>query len=121
MRLTILINGSDPTVNHDFALVWIDLDQKRWSRESHDGVNLPSWGEVRVAGEETALCAPQNDTPLCVMRGLSLSNAQEIQPGERNGDARWSGNGAQGEAAWQWRLQAVDRKTIRAANSLFSC
>jgi hypothetical protein len=119
MRLTILINGSDPAVNHEFALVWIDLDQQRWSRESHEGVDLPSWGEVRAEGDETVLCAPQTDAPLCVMRGLSLSKRQEILL--RHGDASWSDNGACTETAWQWRLQAVDRKSVCAANSLFAC
>ncbi|MEM5450693.1 MULTISPECIES: DUF3564 family protein [Paraburkholderia] len=119
MRLTILINGSDPAVNHEFALVWIDLDQKRWSRESHEGVDLPSWGDVRAGGDETVLCAPQTDAPLCIMRGLSLNERQEVHSG--HGDASWPDNSACRETAWQWRLQAVDRKSVRAANSLFAC
>lgn len=119
MRLTILINGSNPVVNQEFALVWIDLDQRRWSRESHTGVNLPSWGDVRADGDGTALCAPQTDAPLCIMRGLRVDRRQEIHPG--HGDASWSSNRACNETAWQWRLQAVDRKPVRAANSLFAC
>jgi hypothetical protein len=121
MRLTILING--PVVKHEFALVWIDLDQQRWSRESHEGVNLPSWGAVRTDNGETVLCAPRSDTPLCIIRGLNVSKRQEIHSG--HGDASWSdkgvSNGARSEAAWQWRLQAVDHKSVRAANSLFAC
>jgi hypothetical protein len=119
MRLTILINGSDPSVHHDFALVWIDLDQQRWSRESHAGVDLPSWGDVRAEGDETVLCAPQNDTPVCIMRGLGLSAGQAIDSGK--GDASWTGNNARNETAWQWRLQAIDRKSVRAEHALFAC
>jgi hypothetical protein len=119
MRLTILINGSDPSVNHDFALVWIDLDQQRWSRESHEGVDLPSWGDVRAHGDETVLCAPQNDTPVCIMRGLGLNKGPEI--GSDQGDASWADHHARNATSWQWRLQAIDRKSVHAANSLFAC
>jgi hypothetical protein len=44
MRLTILINGSDPTVNHDYAVLWLDTEQHRWSRESHQGITQISGG-----------------------------------------------------------------------------
>ena len=27
MRLTILINGPDPTVNHDYAVLWLDTKE----------------------------------------------------------------------------------------------
>ena len=56
MRLTILINGSDPTVNHDYAVLWLDTEQHRWSREAHEGVHLPPWGELRDSDGVTALC-----------------------------------------------------------------
>ena len=117
MRLTVLING--PVVKHEFALVWIDLDEQRWSRESHEGVNLPSWGAVRANNGETVLCMPQSEVPLCIMRGLNLNKWQEICAG--HGDASWSENGACNASTWQWRVQAVDRKSVRAANSLFAC
>ncbi len=48
MRLTILINGSDPTVNHDYAVLWLDTDEHRWSREAHEGIDLPPWGGVVI-------------------------------------------------------------------------
>lgn len=41
MRLTILINGSDPTVSHDYAVLWLDTEEHRWSREAHQGIDLP--------------------------------------------------------------------------------
>jgi hypothetical protein len=118
MRLTILINGSDPTVNHDYAVLWLDTDQRRWSRESHDGINLPEWGELRDADGVTSLCAPRDDAPLCTLRGLHVNRRQEIS--SAHGDATWSCKSSHRPMQGQWRLQAVDRKVVRAEHSLFA-
>jgi hypothetical protein len=78
MRLTILINGSDPTVNHDYAVLWLDMDERVWSRESHDGIDLPPWGEMCCEDGVTTLCAPSEDVPLCTLRGLHINRHQQV-------------------------------------------
>jgi hypothetical protein len=118
MRLTVLINGPDPTVNHHFALIWIDLDEHRWSRESHQGVELPSWGDVYTEGCATVLSAPRAKSPLCIMQGLSVNRQQQVQSSQ--GDASWSSNGTSDLTAWQWRLQAVERNAVRAEKAVFA-
>ncbi|MCP3727522.1 DUF3564 domain-containing protein [Paraburkholderia sp. CNPSo 3272] len=118
MRLTILINGPDPSINHDFALVWLDTEEHRWSRESHEGVELPSWGEIRESGGQTALCAPGGDTPLCTIQGLCLTPRQQI--GAAQGQATWSSSRSPTPVSGYWRLQAVDRGPVRAADALFA-
>jgi len=118
MRLTILINGSDPTVNHDYAVLWLDTEQHRWSRESHAGIELPEWGELRDAGEVTALCAPSADAPLCTLRGLHVDRHQQISTSQ--GDATWSSGRSPAPMNGYWRLQAVDRQPVRAEDSLFA-
>lgn len=118
MRLTILINGPDPTVNHDYAVLWLDTEQQRWSRESHDGVDLPEWGELRDADGVTALCAPSTEEPLCTLRGLHVDRRQQVSKSQ--GDATWSRAASHAPMSGFWRLQAVDRQAIRAENSLFA-
>ncbi|WP_322046451.1 DUF3564 family protein [Paraburkholderia sp. J67] len=118
MRLTILINHPERTTNSDFALVWVDTRQKRWSRESHQGVDLPSWGEIHESDGQIVLCAPASDRPLCTIGGLSVTRSQEIGP--TRGEVIWPSNGAQARRPNYWRLQAVDRETICAADSLFA-
>jgi len=118
MRLTILINGPDPTVNHDYAVLWLDTDQRRWSRESHDGINLPAWGELHDQDGVTALCAPLEAAPLCQLRGLHVNRRQEISAS--HGDATWACEPSRGPMEGQWRLQAVDRMAVRAENALFA-
>jgi hypothetical protein len=53
------------------------------------------------------------------MRGLGLNKGPEI--GSDQGDASWADHHARNETSWQWRLQAIDRKSVHAANSLFAC
>jgi hypothetical protein len=117
MRLTILINGSDPTVNHDYAVLWLDTDEHRWSRESHQGIDLPAWGELHDAGNVTALCAPSEAEPLCTLRGLHVDRKQRISATQ--GDAAWSSASARAQMTGYWRLQAVDRQHVLAEHRLF--
>jgi hypothetical protein len=117
MRLTILINGSDPTVNHDYAVLWLDTDEHRWSREAHDGIDLPPWGELLDTDGVTTLCAPSTDVPLCTLRGLHVDRKQHVSSAQ--GAAHWTGVPARVPAAGYWRLQAVDRQSVRAEHRVF--
>ena len=118
MRLTILINSPERTVDPDFALVWLDTREKRWSRESHYGVDLPTWGEIRESDGQTVLCAPASDRPLCTISGLTLTRLQEVSTTQ--GTAIWPSSELQAQGPGHWRLQAVDRESIHAADSLFA-
>jgi len=117
MRLTILINGSDPTVNHDYAVLWLDTDQHRWSRESHEGIDIPPWGEMHDADGVTTLCAPSNDAPLCTLRGLHVDRKQGVSAAQ--GSAAWSSAQAHTQTTGYWRLQAVDRQPVHAEHGVF--
>ncbi|CAB3803958.1 hypothetical protein LMG28688_05878 [Paraburkholderia caffeinitolerans] len=118
MRLTILIKCPARTVNPDFALVWLDTREKRWSRESHQGVDLPAWGELQESDGQTVLCAPASDRPLCTISGLSVTRRQEISATQ--GQAIWPSSVVQTQRPGHWRLQAVDHESIVAADSLFA-
>ncbi|SEI64425.1 DUF3564 domain-containing protein [Paraburkholderia diazotrophica] len=117
MRLTILINGSDPTVNHDYAVLWLDTDERRWSREAHDGIDLPPWGELHDEGGVTKLCAPSADAPLCTLNGLHVDRRQQVSSAQ--GSAAWSSDRTRSPMNGFWRLQAVDRLPVHAEHSVF--
>ncbi|ADG19001.1 hypothetical protein QF000_004440 [Paraburkholderia atlantica] len=117
MRLTILINGSDPTVSHDYAVLWLDTDEHRWSREAHQGIDLPPWGELRDENGVTTLCAPSADAPLCTLRGLHVDRKERVSAAQ--GAAAWTALRTRKATSGFWRLQAVDRQKTRAENSVF--
>jgi hypothetical protein len=117
MRLTILINCSDPTVSHDYAVLWLDTEENRWSREAHEGIDFPAWGEVRDDAGVTVLCAPSTATPVCTLRGLHINRKQQVSSAQ--GAADWSCASAGSPKRGYWRLQAVDRQPVHAENRVF--
>jgi hypothetical protein len=118
MRLTILINGSDPTVNHDYAVLWLDTDQQRWSREAHAGVDLPEWGELKCNGATTVLSGSTSTRPLCILHDLNVTRREEVN--HADGIADMPPEISHMQVGWHWRLQAVDRAQVRAASALFA-
>ncbi|WP_043285369.1 DUF3564 family protein [Paraburkholderia oxyphila] len=118
MRLTILINGPDPTVNHDYAVLWLDTDEQRWSREAHAGINLPQWGEIQSCVCTTLLSGPGSTEPLCVLHDLYLTRREEVS--RADGIATLTHDAQPGQTDWHWHLQAVDRTRIHADSALFA-
>ena len=117
MRLTIFINSSDPKVNHEYAVLWLDTDEHIWSRESHEGIDLPAWGEMHNENGMVTLCAPNKTIPLCTLSGLSIDHHQHIRTAY--GAAAWSSLAKHELMDGHWRLQAVDRQAQAAENSMF--
>lgn len=117
MRLTILINGPDPTVNHDYAVLWLDTDDHVWSRESHAGIDLPPWGDVRDEGGVMKLCPHRVDTPVCTLNGLHVGRDERVAAAQ--GAAVWSCPSAQSPTGGLWRLQAVEKRSVLPENSVF--
>ncbi|RQS36428.1 DUF3564 family protein [Burkholderia sp. Bp8992] len=103
MRLTIRINGSDSATRHAFAVLWVDTDEGLWSREAHQGIDLPTWGKVRDVEGAMALCAADSGNAVCQLKGLSFGAMQREQ-----GPAVLAG-----DHAGAWRLQEVDRCTTQ--------
>ncbi|ABX18057.1 DUF3564 family protein [Burkholderia multivorans] len=102
MRLTIRINGSEAATRQSFAVLWVDTDEGLWSREAHQGIDLPTWGKVRGLEGAMALCAADSGNAVCELQGLSFDATQRDQ-----GTAVLAGEHREGA----WRLQAVDRCT----------
>ena len=102
MRLTIRINGSESATRQAFAVLWVDTDEGLWSREAHQGLDLPTWGKVRDVEGAMALCAADGGNAVCQLKGLSFGATQREQ-----GPAVLAGN-----HPGPWRLQAVARCMI---------
>ncbi|RQR65836.1 DUF3564 family protein [Burkholderia sp. Bp9126] len=104
MRLTIRINGSESATRQSFAVLWVDTDERLWSREAHQGIDLPTWGKVKDVEGAMALCAADSGRAVCRLQGLSFDAKQREQ-----GTAELAGEHAKGA----WRLQEVDTCTIQ--------
>jgi hypothetical protein len=106
MRLSILINTSDPTVSHDYAVLWLEIAAQVWSRQLCKGIDLPLFGEIREAEDLTTLCSTGAQTPLCTLRGLRLDRYQRVPIVE--GVATWQSVNRRIPIYGSWRLQAVE-------------
>ncbi|KVQ09373.1 DUF3564 family protein [Burkholderia ubonensis] len=103
MRLTIRINGSEAATRQSFAVLWVDTDEGLWSREAHQGIDLPTWGKVKDVEGAMALCAADSGKAVCKLQGLSFDVTQREQ-----GTAVLAG-----EHEGAWRLQEIDTCTVQ--------
>lgn len=115
MRITIHLSTFDETHPCAYAIVWIDRDTQRWSRESHFGVELPAWGVVRSAPGVTRLCDPHGGAALCGLEGFELDDEYGPLEGEIGG-ARWCRDRGRGH----WRVQCIDEYATRSQYGFFA-
>lgn len=129
MRITIRLEAFDHAAESAYAVLWLDRERRRWSREGHDRVALPPWGTWENAPGGTLLRAPDMSSPVLMLQGLTL-NAQESVPGNVEpaelqkgradilvaGDARV----ARAPDSGHWHIQCVDCETTVAEHEIFS-
>ncbi|AOJ04284.1 MULTISPECIES: DUF3564 family protein [Burkholderia] len=115
MRLTIRINGSDSSAQQ-FAVLWLDTEEHLWSREAHQGIDLPTWGKMKDVEGAIALCSADSGEALCRLQGLSFSNVQPSSEDEEHGAVDLGGKRPQGA----WRLQAVDSESFQPEHQGFT-
>lgn len=107
MRLSILINTSDPTGGHDYAVLWLDTAARGWTSSERHGVELPSSGELRDDGHIVTLCARGNERPLVTLYGVRVDRHGNVTSAQ--GQATWVSQSRHDPVAGFWRLQAVER------------
>jgi hypothetical protein len=132
MRITIKLDAFDHASEAAFAVLWLDRELGRWSREAHDRLDLPPWGVWSCADGGLLLLDPETSQPVLMLRGLTLgtpaniANASAVcEPAEtQNGCAEYFECGANREAhapeSGHWHIQCIDRETTVAEHEVFS-
>ncbi|BCQ57256.1 DUF3564 family protein [Burkholderia gladioli] len=118
MRLTIRINASSQPTSRQasYAVLWVDTDEQLWSREAHQGIDLPQWGKVKHVEGAVALCAADGDEALCRLQGLSIDRVMGVAADAGQGTALLGSSSSDGA----WHLQAVDRCATQSENLGFT-
>lgn len=112
MRLTVRIKQDGSHSARAFAVLWLDTEQRVWSREAHQGIDLPDGGTLESQGGTVALqCADDHHT-VCRLQGLSFSSLSSVP---KEGQADLPANRAHGA----WRVQAVDDSSSAPENAIF--
>lgn len=132
MRVTVDIYSFDNLGQAAYASLWLDTEMRRWSRESHDLLELPKWGILELAPGVTLVCGETDTCHIVTLEKLDLYSSFQLQrTGDRPGDAGPQ-EGASGRALMyqrddenkpsigRWRILCVDHETIRAEHSIFA-
>jgi hypothetical protein len=117
MRITTRL---DYHAKHDaFAVLWLDTDSCLWSREMHDGVDIPSWGLLRFEPGATLIFDQHGPIPLCALIGLDGNDATRVAE-DQVGHAVWYGDPAPGLQPDRWQVRCVDVTQTKAENGVFA-
>jgi uncharacterized protein DUF3564 len=119
MRITVRLdafNCADPSV---YAILWLDVQTRKWSREGHAGIDLPEWGTLEPVGPNTRIDASHPAHALCVLKGLNLSSRCGPFEGE-SGLALWYRNAHHAPVAGQWHVQCVDSTASAPEHGVFA-
>lgn len=119
MRLTVHLDTFDRVHPMAFAILWLDKEARRWSREGHFGLDLPEWGSLDTDGGNTLVCAPHSTVPVCVLEGLDIDNVEGPFEGEV-GRAQWCAERGRNWSAGHWRVQCVDIEQTEPEHGMFA-
>ncbi|CAJ3112345.1 Protein of uncharacterised function (DUF3564) [Burkholderia pseudomallei] len=119
MRITVHLDTFASTDPAAYAILWIDTTERRWSRESHAGVELPAWGNVVCRGGTTRVTGADDPHSLCVLEGLDLGAKQGPFEGE-TGAAHWYPHAHRAPVVGAWHVQCIDETVAPAEHELFT-
>jgi hypothetical protein len=119
MRITVHLDtfdGPDPSV---YAILWLDREARKWSREGHAGIDLPEWGEFEASGADTRIDGQHTGHALCVLEKLDLSNFGRPYEGE-SGRALWYHRAHHAPIAGRWHVQCLDSTGSAPEHGVFA-
>jgi hypothetical protein len=118
MRVTVKLDSFDHAGSSAYAVLWLDRETRRWSREGHDTIELPSWGMLRSAADGTGICGAERDWTILLLKGLTLESAGPLEGAQ--GKAEYRAEEAAALEVGRWHVQCVDRDAIQAEHEVFA-
>jgi hypothetical protein len=109
MRVSILIHCADPTVSHDYAVVWLDTENLVWSVHAHQGIALPERGDVHEETGVVTLCGRDSEHPLFTLTELAVERRVCLR--STQGQAVWFSADHNRRISGCWHLRAIERGT----------
>jgi len=119
MRVTLHLDSFNQLDASAYAIVWIDKEAGKWSREGHAGVQLPDWGRCLPVPGGTRLVAGEDCGDICTLEGLELSTPEGPFEGEE-GYVQWHVRADAEPVAGRWHVQCVDETRCEPEESLFA-
>ncbi|SAK60435.1 hypothetical protein AWB76_02906 [Caballeronia temeraria] len=125
MRITIKLDTFARPAGSAYAVLWLDLESGRWSREAHECIELPTWGTWERVQGGLLLRGLAAGSPVVMLDGLKIEGQDSLQPAtSQRGHAEFYGPGESIEAAelyrGVWHIQCIDRENCVAEHEIFS-
>jgi hypothetical protein len=119
MRITVHLDCFDCDMPNAYAIVWIDLIARRWSREGHAGMTPPQWGNAVFCDGRAYLMSFGSEQAWCVLEGFDPGAHSQLFEGEQ-GRAWWCRYVNRPPVPGEWRVQWVDLTLAAAEHELFT-
>ncbi|BCQ28990.1 DUF3564 family protein (plasmid) [Caballeronia sp. NK8] len=129
MRITIKLDAFNQDADSAYAVLWLDKERGRWSREAHERIELPSWGTCEFTQGGMLLRGPGTSAAVAMLEGLGLAAREaafgtpELMTAQR-GRAVVCGYGESNAShvknAGYWHIQCVDTETTIPEHEIFS-
>ncbi|WP_321937859.1 DUF3564 family protein [Paraburkholderia sp. J8-2] len=119
MRVTVHLDSFDQLDPTAYAIIWIDTEERKWSREGHAGVTLPEWGQCSASPSGTSLLACEDQRDVCTLEGLDLGASDGPFEGEC-GAARLRAGMSAAPLDAHWRVQCIDGNVPDPEDGLFA-
>jgi hypothetical protein len=134
MRITLDLHSFDNFGRAAFASLWLDTEMHRWSRESHELLDLPKWGLLQSTSGETHLCGQSETTPVVIVRLERLNLDQPSGPKRTRDRNRsiapheqasgraviYGADAGEKPSAGRWRILYLDHETTQAEHGNFA-
>ncbi|WP_244817174.1 DUF3564 family protein [Caballeronia sp. Lep1P3] len=118
MRITVKLDGFEGMQAAAYAILWLDKESRRWSREGHQSIDVPDWGGLRAASNGTMIYDPRAQQPVCMLEQLDVDAPGGPSEGLA-GRVLWYADGA-AQSVGRWHVQCIDRAQIKAEHSVFA-
>jgi hypothetical protein len=120
MRITVKLDGFEGARDAAYAILWLDKETRRWSREGHQSVDVPDWGGLRTNANGTTICCQKGQQTFCVLERLDVDAPGGPDEGLEGRVVWYTHDGVGAEAAGRWHVQCIDRDKIQAEHSVFA-
>ncbi|BCG04844.1 hypothetical protein PPGU19_094120 (plasmid) [Paraburkholderia sp. PGU19] len=118
MRITVHLDTFQcAEVAH--AVLWLDRESRKWSREGHAVIDLPEWGTLAYTKGNTRIHAADHDRATCELTGLDLGSTAGPCEGA-SGQALWYRHAHHTPIPGKLHIQCVDNTASDPENGVFA-
>ncbi|WP_250526650.1 DUF3564 family protein [Caballeronia sp. GAWG2-1] len=119
MRITVKLDGFEGAQSAAYAILWLDRESSRWSREGHQSMDVPDWGDLTKGAGDTVICGQDAPQPICVLEQLDF-DVPGGPPEGLAGRALWYTDQSGAQSEGRWHVQCIDRAQIKAEHGVFA-